>query len=145
MRQIQEQLKAYKIAFADDPFVRRVLKQELEDFRKSPRGVLLKDKPDELAQAEVTFLESFTDEPERYMALVMKFIRRSHHKSVVVFFDNLDRRADDIQEQAFLRAAAMAYDWGVLVYVCLRPGTMQRWASSAFGHNGTADLGDPAA
>ena len=131
MRQIQEQLKAYKIAFADDPFVRRVLKQELEDFRKSPRGVLLKDKPDELAQAEVTFLESFTDEPERYMALVMKFIRRSHHKSVVVFFDNLDRRADDIQEQAFLRAAAMANDWGVLVYVCLRPGTMQR--SSAYG------------
>ena len=70
-------------------------------------------------------------EPERYMALVMKFIRRSHHKSVAIFFDNLDRRSDDIQEQAFLRAAAMANDWGVLVFVCLRPGTMQR--SSAFG------------
>ncbi len=131
MRQVQEQLKAYKIAFAEDPFVRRVLKQELDDFRKSPRGVLLNDKPDELAQAEVTFIESFTNEPERYMALVMKFIRRSHNKSVAVFFDNLDRRSDDIQEQAFLRAAAMANDWGVLVFVCLRPGTMQR--SSAAG------------
>ena len=86
---------------------------------------------DELAQAEVTFIESFTNEPERYMALVMKFIRRSHNKSVAVFFDNLDRRSDDIQEQAFLRAAAMANDWGVLVFVCLRPGTMQR--SSAAG------------
>ena len=61
MRQVQEQLKAYKIAFADDPFVRRVLKQDLEVFRRSPRGVLLKDKPDELAQAEVTFIESFTN------------------------------------------------------------------------------------
>ncbi|WP_145304153.1 hypothetical protein [Planctopirus ephydatiae] len=61
----------------------------------------------------------------------MKFIRRSHQKSVAIFFDNLDRRSDDIQEQAFLRAAAMANDWGVLVFVCLRPGTMQR--SSAIG------------
>ncbi|MCA9184993.1 MAG: hypothetical protein KDA99_05215, partial [Planctomycetales bacterium] len=130
MRQVQEQLKAYKIAFADDHFVRRVLKQELEDFHKSPRGVLLNDNPDELAKAEVTFLESFTNESERYMAHVMKFIRRSHRKSVAVFFDNLDRRGDDIQEQAFLRAAAMANDWGVLVFVCLRPGTMQRSSAS---------------
>lgn len=132
MSEVQGQLKkTYKIAFADDAFARRVLKQELEDFHKSPRGVLLKDNPGELAQAEVTFIESFTNEPERYMALVMKFIRRSHHKSVAVFFDNLDRRGDDIQEQAFLRAAAMANDWGVLVFVCLRPGSVQR--SSAFG------------
>lgn len=130
MTQVQEQLKGYKIAIADDSFVRRVLKKELKEFHKSPRGVLLQDKPDELAQAEVTFLESFTNEPERYMAHVMKFIRRSHHKSVVVFFDNLDRRGDDIQEQAFLRAAAMANDWGVLVFVCLRPGTMQRSSAS---------------
>src|SRR5204862_7662774 len=107
------------------------LKQELDDFRKSPRGVLLKDKPDQLAQAEVTFIESFTNDAERYTALVMRFIRRSHGKSVAVFFDNLDRRGDDIQEQAFLRAAAMANDWGVLVFVCLRPGSVQR--SSAAG------------
>jgi hypothetical protein len=130
MRQVREQLKAYKIAFADNPFVRRVLKQELEEFRKSPRGVLLSDNPVELAKAEVAFIESFTNEPERYMSLVMKFIRRSHNKSVAVFFDNLDRRSDDIQEQAFLRAAAMANDWGVLVFVCLRPGTMQRSSAS---------------
>lgn len=132
MNEVQRQLKVtYKIAFAEDPFVRRVLKHELEDFHKSPRGVLLKDKPSELAQSEVTFIESFTTDPELYMALVMKFIRRSHHKSVAIFFDNLDRRSDDIQEQAFLRAAAMANDWGVLVFVCLRPGSVQR--SSAFG------------
>jgi hypothetical protein len=131
MRQVQEQLKACNIAFADDPFVRRVLKHELEEFRKSPRGVLLKDKPDDLQQADVTFLESITNDPERYMALVMKFIRRSHQKSVAVFFDNLDRRGDDLQVQAFLRAAAMANDWGVLVFVCLRPGSVQR--SSAAG------------
>jgi|GEM_PF-1278221 len=131
MRRIQEQLREYHIAFTDDPFVRRVLKRELEDFRKTPRGVLLKDKPDELQQAEVDFIESFTNDQERYMALVMRFIRRSHQKSVAVFFDNLDRRGDDLQEQAFLRAAAIANDWGVLVFVCLRPGSVQR--SSAAG------------
>lgn len=131
MRQVQDQLKGYKIAFADDPFVRRVLKQELEDFHKTPRGVALKGRPDDLALAELAFIETFTSDPERYMALVMKFIRRSHQKSVAIFFDNLDRRGDDIQEQAFLRAAAMANDWGVLVFVCLRPGSVQR--SSAAG------------
>ncbi|ADB14975.1 hypothetical protein Psta_0281 [Pirellula staleyi DSM 6068] len=131
MRRVQEQLKGYGIEYADDPFVRRVLKRELNDFRKSPRGVLLKEKPDELREAEVDFLETFTNDAERYMALVMKFIRRSHHKSVAIFFDNLDRRGDDLQEAAFLRAAAMANDWGVLVFVCLRPGSVQR--SSAAG------------
>lgn len=131
MRRVQEQLKGYNIDYADDPFVRRVLKQELNDFRKSPRGVLLKDKPDELLEAEVDFLESFTNDADQYMALVMKFVRRSHHKSVAIFFDNLDRRGDDLQEAAFLRAAAMANDWGVLVFVCLRPGSVQR--SSAAG------------
>jgi hypothetical protein len=131
MRQVQEQLKGYNIAFADDPFVRRVLKQELEDFRKSSRGVLLKDKPEEFLYAEVAFIEEFTKDAERYMAKVMKFIRRSHNKSIAVFFDNLDRRGDDIQEQAFLRAAAISNNWGVLVFVCLRPGSVQR--SSAAG------------
>ena len=132
MREIQEQLKDdYKIAYGDDAFARRVLKQELEDFRRSPRGVLLKDKPDDLAQAEVAFIESFTRDLDRYMSLVMRFIRRSHQKSVAVFFDNLDRRDDDLQEQAFLRAAAIANDSGVLVFVCLRPGSLQR--SSAYG------------
>ncbi|WP_145304155.1 hypothetical protein [Planctopirus ephydatiae] len=65
MRHIQEQLRRYKIDFDEDPFARRVLKQELEVFRKSPRGVLLKDKPDELQYAEVDFIETFTNEPDR--------------------------------------------------------------------------------
>jgi adenylate kinase family enzyme len=130
MRQVQEQLKSYNIAYADDVFVRRVLKTELEEFRKTPRGVLVKDRPAELQQAEVAYLETITNDADRYMASVMKFIRRSHQKSVAIFFDNLDRRSDDIQEQAFLRAAAMANDWGVLVFVCLRPGSVQRSSAS---------------
>ncbi len=130
MNQVQDQLKTYDIAFTDDPFVRRVLKDDLDAFRKTPRGVLLKDRADELRQAEVTFMETITNNHARYMAMVMKHIRRSHHKSVAVFFDNLDRRGDDIQEQAFLRAAAMANDWGVLVFVCLRPGSVQRSSAS---------------
>ncbi|KKL27278.1 hypothetical protein LCGC14_2386730, partial [marine sediment metagenome] len=37
---------------------------------------------------------------------------------------------DSIQEQAFLRASAMARDWKCLVFVCLRPATFSRSRNS---------------
>ncbi len=79
------------------------------------------------------------------MAHVMKFIRRSHHESVAVFFDNFDRRGDDIQEQAFLRAAAMANDgvfWYSSVYDHAPCGDQVLLRRTE--HTGTADIGDPA-
>ena len=132
LEQVEDQLATmYGIDVTENAFTRRVLKQELLGFQKSPRGVLLASRPAELADAEVSFIETITGNRDRYMGLVMRFIRRSQAKSVALFFDNLDRRTDQLQEQAFLRAAAMASEWGVMVFVCLRPGTVQR--SSAYG------------
>ncbi len=64
MRQVQEQLKEYKIAIAEDAFVRRVLKPGTGRFRQVTARRLVQDQivPDELAQSKVTFLESFTNE-----------------------------------------------------------------------------------
>ncbi|HEX5471514.1 MAG TPA: hypothetical protein VFW73_06490, partial [Lacipirellulaceae bacterium] len=53
-------------------------------------------------------------------------LKRGRGHSLAVFLDNLDRRQDPIQEEAFLRASAMARDWGGLVFVCLRPSTFFR-------------------
>lgn len=125
--QVEEQLKkTYAVKLADDDFVRRVLKAELTEFRETPRGKLLAARGQELADAEVAFIETITGDRHRYMSLVMRHIRRSHQKSVAIFFDNLDRRPDALQEQAFLRAATVAADWGAMVFVCLRPGSVQR-------------------
>lgn len=127
INEVERQLKdVFNLAIDSDVMVRQALKQELKDFRSSPRGQLLANKPEELGLAEVEYIETFTKDRNKYLARLMRLLRRGHNKSVVIFFDNLDRQDDVLQEKAFLRASAMATEWSALVFVCLRPGTMQR-------------------
>src|SRR5437016_1830567 len=62
-------------------------------------------------------------------------IRLNHYSSrqisVAMFLDNLDRRHPAIQEEAYLRASAMARDWSAVVFVSLRPTTF--YYSQKFG------------
>ena len=66
-----------------------------------------------------------------FLRKVIHHIKFARNSSVAIFFDNLDRRSESIQEEAFLRASAIARDWASLVYVCLRPNTFYR--SKTFG------------
>lgn len=126
---VEHQLKkTYQIEIDSDPFVRSALRRQLKEFHATPRGKLLATpgREQELANAEVDYLESFTKDRAKYLQYVMRHIRGSYGKSIAIFFDNLDRQKDDIQEQAFLRASAIAADWTALVFVCLRPSTVQK-------------------
>jgi hypothetical protein len=125
--EVDRQLKDnYGIRVYDDDLVRHALRQELKEFHSSPRGKLLAERQQELREAEVEFMESFTKDRNKYLVRLMRHLRHGHNKSIAIYFDNLDRRDDSIQEQAFLRASAIAAEWSALVFVCLRPGTVQR-------------------
>jgi hypothetical protein len=127
--QVESQLKnTYDMEIRSDALVRHVLRGELKEFHGTPRGKLLSKsgREAELEEAEVEFIEQFIQSRERYLGRLMKHIRHSQGKSIAIFFDNLDRRLDQIQEQAFLRASAIAAEWSSLVFVCLRPSTVKR-------------------
>ena len=127
--EVERQLKQiYKIDVDSDQFVRHALRRELREFQTTPRAVLLSGSGQELElkKAELAFIESFTSDRAKYYKYVMRHLRGSYRKSIAIFFDNLDRRVDEIQVQAFLHASTIAADWSALVFVCLRPSTMQR-------------------
>ena len=69
--------------------------------------------------------------PHVFLQKAFFHLKFGQMRSVAIFLDNLDRRKDPIQEEAFLRASAIARDWASLVFVCLRPGTFYR--SRSFG------------
>lgn len=121
----QQVLERYEIDIREAAFARAVLHSELKRFRGTVRGSRFPEGSSEQDRIEDDFIMDYQKDEYQYLTAVVRHLRRSYHKSLTIFFDNLDRR-DDLQEQAFLQASALARDWEALVFVCLRPGTFYR-------------------
>ncbi len=119
-------LNNYKVDVSDDGFVRGALNSKLARFKKTPVAKMHDDSSLEYKQAEVEHIESIRRNHHEYLGDALRHLRRGRGKSICIFMDNLDRRTDDIQEEAFLRSSAIARDWECLVFLCLRPGTYHR-------------------
>ena len=123
-------LERYGIDISAAGFARAALDRELRRFRGTVQGSRHPVGSPEQHRLEDDFVVGVQQNYHQYLTAVVRHLRRSHHKSIAVFFDNLDRRDDPIQEQAFLEASALARDWEALVFVCLRPGTFYRSAAT---------------
>jgi hypothetical protein len=124
---IEEQLlDRYGVDVNEDAFVRAALHGRLKRFLTTPRAVVYKDDAARLAEAELQFIETQTGNRHTYLTLAMQHLKGCRGKSIAIFFDNLDKRPDEVQEEAFLLASAMARDWASLIFICLRPGTFNR-------------------
>jgi hypothetical protein len=123
---IEEQLLSrYSIDIGDDSTVRGALDSEIRRFRKTPDAKAYESNPEKLKEAELHFINRSLGDRHQYLARLVYHLKHGRKKSIAVFFDNLDRR-DDLQEDAFLLASAIARDWTCPVFVCLRPGTFWR-------------------
>ena len=135
--QIEKQLlNEYQMDIIEDRLVRGFLHNDIERFKRSYEGKQFLEDSHEYKQAEKNFVQGILNDRHQYLGRVFAHLKRGRIKnnkghSVVLFLDNLDRRNDRIQEEAFLRASAMARDWSTLVFVCLRPDTFYR--SKHFG------------
>ncbi len=66
-----------------------------------------------------------------YLQEVLAHLMGSMGKSVVIFFDNIDKKSDAMQEEAYMLASRISREWlGVLVFVVLRPGTFYQSLST---------------
>lgn len=137
--QIEEQLRTrYDIDVDEDKIVRSALHGDLNRFRKSPIGRFYANDETGYAKEELNRILELQKDRHAYLTKVFYMLKKSQGRSIALFFDNLDRRSDAIQEEAFLRSSAIARDWTSLVFVCLRHGTFYR---SSFG--GTLDTVAP--
>lgn len=125
--QIDEQLRdRYEVDIQEDGVVRGSLHSDLARFKKSPEGKVYAEDKSEYRKAELAQIKMLQLDRHTYLAKVFYHLRKGRGRSLALFFDNLDRRSDLIQENAFLQASRIARDWSCLVFVCLRPGTFQR-------------------
>jgi len=124
--EIDRQLRdEYSLDINADNLVRGFLHMDIQRFTKSYEGRQYAEGSEGHKQAERQFVTAIRRDQHVYLEKVFSHLRRGRLKegkgySVAVFLDNLDRRNDDIQEEAFLRASAMARHWSALVFVCLR-------------------------
>ena len=119
-------LDLYNIDIREDRFVRGVLHFELQRLKNTPRGKVAGEDPARYKEYELQEIERIIENRHSYLTRVFHHLKKGRQCSVAIFMDNIDRRNPDIQEQAFLRASAMARDWSSMTFVCLRPDTFHR-------------------
>ncbi|QHI68729.1 hypothetical protein [Tichowtungia aerotolerans] len=119
-------LELYKIDIREDRFVRGVLHFELKRLKNTPRGKAICENTERYKEYELDEIDKILEDRHAYLTRVFHHLKKGRNCSVAIFVDNLDRRETEIQEQAFLRASAMARDWASLTFVCLRPETFHR-------------------
>jgi predicted type IV restriction endonuclease len=123
---VRQLFDRYNIDITENTFTRAALNAEINHFKITPRGRAFPIDSDEYKRNELIYIESFQRDHHEYLKYVFKHIKGSHGKSIALFLDNLDRRSKEIQEEAFLSASAMARDWEILIFACLRPSTYYR-------------------
>lgn len=126
-QEIERQLREnYGIDIYENYFVRGVLHGDLQRLRKTPKGTMFADDVQKYKELELLEIERAQADRHAYLAKVFHHLKKGRQCSLALFFDNLDRRDPDIQEQAFLKASAIARDWASVVFICLRPNTYYR-------------------
>ena len=125
--EIERQLREYySIDIYENRFVRGVLHSDLQRLKTTPKGALYHEDKTRYREIELVAIEKIMEDKHAYLTKVIHHLKRGRKYSVALFLDNLDRRNPVIQEQAFLKASAIARDWASLVFICLRPDTYYR-------------------
>lgn len=119
-------LDGYAIDANADNMIRGAFHLEIERFKKSPEGVAYAESAEKYKKAELNLIQKLTRKREKHLRQLLAHLRKGQGKSISIFLDNLDRRDELLQEEAFLRASAIAREWGCLVFVCLRPDTFYK-------------------
>jgi hypothetical protein len=119
-------LDTYGIDVTEDGIVRGALHFEIQRLKNTPKGKLYHTDKKAYKIYELEKIEEYQRDCHFYLTKVFKHLKQARGYSLGIFLDNLDRRHDPIQEEAFLMASAMARDWASLVFVCLRPDTFYR-------------------
>jgi len=125
--EVERQLREnYSIDIHEDRFVRGVLHGDLQRLKKTPKGTLYFEDKRKYKEIELIEIENAVKDRHSYLTKVMHHLKKGRENSIALFFDNLDRRRAEIQEEAFLKASSIARDWASLVFICLRPDTYYR-------------------
>ena len=119
-------LDVHGINIDERNFVKGVLHRDLERFEKGIYGDIRESDPEKFRMKRVEFLEGKVANRDEYLQACLNHVSRGRKKQIVIFLDNVDQRASEFQESAFLTGQAMATNWPVTVFISIRPETFYR-------------------
>lgn len=125
---IKEQLfDIYDIDIEEDDFVRQTYFLELKRFQNSVKVKRLYDlDPDKAVESEIDFLSQKVNNEIEHLKKSLEYLCKHQKKQIVTFIDNCDQRSDVDQETAFLVSQEFSTDWPMIVFISVRPETLQR-------------------
>jgi GTPase SAR1 family protein len=122
--QINEQLlKKYSIDIFEDSFVRGVYNLDIKRFEKGIYGSQKAKNRNLYENKLLENLEKKTNDLANHLQASLAHIAKARRKQIVVFLDNADQRAYEIQQEAFIIAENLAKEWNAAVFFAIRPST----------------------
>lgn len=112
----------YNIDITENDFLRAAYHSDLARFRRTPQGELNRNNPVLLRKDETTFLIDARKLLDKHLQTVFRHLQ-NQKKICVVIIDNVDQRDSGLQQAAFVQAQIASSNWGVLVFIALRPET----------------------
>ena len=125
--EITRQLRTdHAVDIEEAAFLQGVYNIELQTFEKGIWGSVREADPAEFARRRAAHLQNKIDDTHEHLRRCLDHIVKARQKQVVIFFDNLDQRSDDFQQDAFLLGQSVAELWPAMVFMTLRPETYHR-------------------
>ncbi|HSH64851.1 MAG TPA: hypothetical protein VLB84_03420, partial [Bacteroidia bacterium] len=116
----------YSIDLEEKQFVRGVYNGELLKFAKGIYSELLNIDPNAYKLKELELLSQKLSSKSSHLKACFESITKSWKKQIVLFFDNVDQRDTEIQDQAFLIANEITQNWPATVFLTIRPTTFYK-------------------
>ncbi|GAA5627295.1 hypothetical protein Brsp05_02582 [Brucella sp. NBRC 12953] len=113
----------YGVNIDDLGLVKKIYKDELDDFDRSVSGALKDVSIVEYEREKIKFLQEKMADRGRHIQLSFSFLSKRQNKQIIIVIDNADQRSFEVQQEAFLIAQELSSEQSALVFVALRPST----------------------
>ena len=125
--EITRQLRSdHNIDIEELSFLRGVYHIDLQQFEKGIWGSVRELDPVEFSRRRAAHLEDKIRDTHEHLRRCLDHIVNGQQRQIVIFFDNLDQRSDQFQQDAFLLGQGIAELWPATVFMTLRPETYHR-------------------
>jgi len=122
----KQMLERYGIDIEERNFVFGVLHRDIERFEKGVYADIRDTSPETFRKKRVECVEEKLRNKDEYLRLCLTHISKGWKKQIVVFFDNVDQRPDEFQEEVFMIGQSMTGRWPVAAFISIRPQTFYR-------------------
>jgi len=121
---------AHGIDINERSFIYGVYHGDLQRFERGLFGDLRESDPIAYRHKQLEFLQSKVLDLNSHLSAALEHLTKARRRQVVIFLDNVDQRAYEFQQEAFLAANGIAASWPATVFLAIRPETFHRSRSS---------------